>query len=414
MDPVQQAIKNAYSALTRGDISTARSWAQRAVHAAPDQEMPWLLLAAVSEPRASVAYLEQALNVNPQSARAAAGLAWARERLARQATEHPGQTERQDRPAQELTWARERLARQASERPGQAERQDRPAQGLTWARERPGRQASEHPGQAERQDRAGSDDAGARSGVPSLKWSTFRVIVLLVMAVAAVTIWMAWPGRLLGVGAFVAQQRGELQEQAVLAGWVPSPTAPPTLTPTSTGTALPTNTPTVTATVTATTTASPTETPLPTETQTASPVPPPTQVPPPLAPEPSSGKQILVDLTLQRLFAYEGETLVFDFVVSTGTTSNTTVEGRYSILDKNPRAYSAPWGFWMPAWMGIYYAGYDTENGIHALPILPDGTQIWGDRLGSPGTTGCVVLDPEDAHKLYNWAALGTLVIIRR
>ena len=43
-------------------------------------EDPWLILAAVAKPRASIAYLEKALEINPDSPRALAGLQWARQR----------------------------------------------------------------------------------------------------------------------------------------------------------------------------------------------------------------------------------------------------------------------------------------------------------------------------------------------
>jgi lipoprotein-anchoring transpeptidase ErfK/SrfK len=124
-------------------------------------------------------------------------------------------------------------------------------------------------------------------------------------------------------------------------------------------------------------------------------------------------KHILVDLSDQRMYVYEGDQLVFQFIVSTGASSGTAT-GSFAILDKIPRPFSNPWGFWMPDWMGIYYDGPDLENGIHALPVLPNGQQIWGDSLGTPITYGCVVLSPQDAQTLYNWADVGTPVQIRQ
>lgn len=103
--------------------------------------------------------------------------------------------------------------------------------------------------------------------------------------------------------------------------------------------------------------------------------------------------------------------MVFSFVVSTGSSSSTWT-GNFSILDKIPDAYSDPWGFWMPDWMGIYWAG-DEEDGFHSLPVLDDGQQIWGDEIGEPITYGCVVLEPGDMQQLYDWATIGTPVQIR-
>ena len=79
-----QAIQNAQKALREGDKHAARRWAELAASQNPGLEEPWLILAAVASPRASIAYLEQALEINPQSTRARAGMTWARERLQRE------------------------------------------------------------------------------------------------------------------------------------------------------------------------------------------------------------------------------------------------------------------------------------------------------------------------------------------
>jgi len=36
----------------------------------------------------------------------------------------------------------------------------------------------------------------------------------------------------------------------------------------------------------------------------------------------------------------------------------------------------------------------------------------WHNSFGSPYSHGCVNLSPEDAEKIYNWAPLGTKVIV--
>jgi lipoprotein-anchoring transpeptidase ErfK/SrfK len=126
---------------------------------------------------------------------------------------------------------------------------------------------------------------------------------------------------------------------------------------------------------------------------------------------PNKGKIILVDISDQHVYAFEKGELVFSFVASTGR-NNLTRAGRYKILDKIPNAYSDPWGFWMPYWMGIYYVGYNLENGFHSLPVLSNGTKLWGNKVGSPVTYGCVVLLPGDMKKLFRWTSVGTTVVI--
>jgi lipoprotein-anchoring transpeptidase ErfK/SrfK len=176
--------------------------------------------------------------------------------------------------------------------------------------------------------------------------------------------------------------------------------------------------------------AKPTYTPLPTATplETSTPLPTPTATPPLLemsivtesslpssvneaVPSYAGSKYILVDISEQHMYVYENELLVYSFVASTGI-NNATRTGVFHVQSKIPSAYGATWNIWMPNWLGIYYAG-GLENGIHSLPILPNGAELWAGYLGRPISYGCVVLDSYDSSLLYNWAEIGTPVEIR-
>ncbi len=138
-----------------------------------------------------------------------------------------------------------------------------------------------------------------------------------------------------------------------------------------------------------------------------------------VAPEPvyqpetsySGSKYILVDISEQHMYVYEGDTLVYSFVASTGMNGGTRT-GLFYVQSKIPSAYGATWDIWMPSWLGIYWSG-GLENGIHALPILPNGSTLWAGYLGRPISYGCVVLSSYNAQLLYNWAEIGTPVEIR-
>jgi len=125
----------------------------------------------------------------------------------------------------------------------------------------------------------------------------------------------------------------------------------------------------------------------------------------------TGGKYILVDISDQHMYVYEGDVLVYSFVSSTGM-NNATRVGNFSVLNKIPNAYGATWNIWMPNWLGIYWAG-SLQNGIHALPILPSGAQLWSGYLGVPISYGCVVLGAYEAQVLYDWADVGTPVEIQ-
>jgi LysM repeat protein len=129
-----------------------------------------------------------------------------------------------------------------------------------------------------------------------------------------------------------------------------------------------------------------------------------------LPPE-TNDKYVLVDISEQHLYAYESGLLVYSFVASTGM-NNATRVGVFSVLDKIPNAYGATWNIWMPNWLGIYWAG-TLENGIHALPILSNGSRLWAGYLGTPISYGCVVLGVNESQLLYDWVTVGTPVEIQ-
>jgi tetratricopeptide (TPR) repeat protein len=86
---LHEALENARIYFHQGDHSKARYWARIAAKINPNIEEPWLWLAAVSSPRASIAYLQKALEINPNSQRAKQGMHWAIKRLRLEPTPQP-------------------------------------------------------------------------------------------------------------------------------------------------------------------------------------------------------------------------------------------------------------------------------------------------------------------------------------
>jgi lipoprotein-anchoring transpeptidase ErfK/SrfK len=124
-------------------------------------------------------------------------------------------------------------------------------------------------------------------------------------------------------------------------------------------------------------------------------------------------RHIVVDISDQHLYAYQGEVLVYDFICSTGIASSPTITGTFQVLSKEENAYASSWDLWMPHFMGIYRSGPDFTNGIHGLPTLSNGARLWEGYLGHPVSYGCIVVGLDEAAVLYEWTELGTLVLIR-
>jgi tetratricopeptide (TPR) repeat protein len=142
---------------------------------------------------------------------------------------------------------------------------------------------------------------------------------------------------------------------------------------------------------------------------------PPTSTPPPVpTPTPKPGPQrIVVDVSEQRMYVYEGEELRWEWVVSTGEPGRPTAIGNFAIQSKIPMAYASTWNLDMPYWLGIYWSG-PLENGIHALPIQrATGYKLWDGFLGQRVSYGCVILSDENAETLFDWVEMGTPVIIQ-
>jgi LysM repeat protein len=127
---------------------------------------------------------------------------------------------------------------------------------------------------------------------------------------------------------------------------------------------------------------------------------------------PLRGKAIYVSIGKQRMYVYNNGRLVHNFVVSTGLPGRNTAPGNFRVRSKYPEAWSSIWQLRMPFWMGIYYVG-SVENGIHALPINKKGQKLWAGLLGKQASFGCVILGDKNAATLYQYAPVGTPVIIR-
>jgi len=111
-------------------------------------------------------------------------------------------------------------------------------------------------------------------------------------------------------------------------------------------------------------------------------------------------KWIDIDLTNQMLYAYEGDTLLNSFLVSTGLPGTPTVTGTYSIYVKYLYAHMRGDDYDLP---NVPYTMYFFEGyGIH-------GT-YWHHNFGVPMSHGCVNMETSQAGWIYEWAPVGTIV----
>jgi len=122
-----------------------------------------------------------------------------------------------------------------------------------------------------------------------------------------------------------------------------------------------------------------------------------------------AGRYLEVNLSEQRLYAYDGESLAGAYTVSTGKWSMPTPIGTRYIESKADRAYSSKYNLYMPYWNSIG-GGY----GIHELPEWSGGYKEGESHLGTPVSHGCIRLGVGPAEFVYNWAPVGTPVYIHK
>jgi lipoprotein-anchoring transpeptidase ErfK/SrfK len=115
-----------------------------------------------------------------------------------------------------------------------------------------------------------------------------------------------------------------------------------------------------------------------------------------------AGKWIDISISRQTLTAYQGNTPVLQAVVSTGISRYPTPTGRYTIQRKYRAVHMSGPGYSLPnvPYAMFFYRGY----AIH-------GT-YWHDNFGTPMSHGCINIRTDQAGWLYNWAPVGTPVVI--
>ncbi|MBV9119325.1 MAG: L,D-transpeptidase family protein, partial [Chloroflexi bacterium] len=140
-------------------------------------------------------------------------------------------------------------------------------------------------------------------------------------------------------------------------------------------------------------------------------------------PLPVTNKRIVVSLGQQRLWAYEGDKVIVDSLITSGGPDLPTPTGTFHVLEKRYHfTFKSPWPKTSPYWYPdspTTYALLFEDSGyfIHDAPwrgwFGPGSNANFG-RPGdaTTGTHGCINAPYGIAQAVYNWADVGTPVII--
>lgn len=117
----------------------------------------------------------------------------------------------------------------------------------------------------------------------------------------------------------------------------------------------------------------------------------------------SHQRWIQIDLSQQNLIAWEGDKPVYKATISSGKASTPTRIGIFKIQSKFKKTR-------------MRGRGYDIANVPYAM-YYQGGYAIhgayWHKKFGTPISHGCVNLAINQAKRLFNWANVGTPVVIQ-
>jgi len=125
-------------------------------------------------------------------------------------------------------------------------------------------------------------------------------------------------------------------------------------------------------------------------------------------------RRIEVDLTTQRLYAYENDRLIYDFLISSGTWDRTPV-GTFTVWTKI-RSQKMSGG---SKELGTYYylpnvpyiLFFYNDKIAKKMGYSLHGT-YWHNNFGTPMSHGCVNMRTPDVAQIFNWASVGTQITI--
>lgn len=127
--------------------------------------------------------------------------------------------------------------------------------------------------------------------------------------------------------------------------------------------------------------------------------------PPKVLGDSNADKKIYVDLSNQMLYAYEGESLVYSFLVSTGKWGKTptgvfNIWGKFRYTKMSGGSTALHTYYYLPNVPYVMFFENDQVAGSRGFSI--HGT-YWHENFGHPMSHGCVNMKTSEAALIYEW-----------
>ncbi len=122
--------------------------------------------------------------------------------------------------------------------------------------------------------------------------------------------------------------------------------------------------------------------------------------------ETNVAKRIEVDLSNQRLYAFEGENKIFDFAVSTGKWNKTPqgvfriwIKLKYTLMKGGSEALGT--NYYLP---NVPYTMFFYNEKVPKTEGYGIHGAYWHNNFGRPMSHGCINMREDDVKQIYYWA----------
>lgn len=148
-------------------------------------------------------------------------------------------------------------------------------------------------------------------------------------------------------------------------------------------------------------------------TGTAAPEPPPPSPFPALPASSGHGRRVVYSNSRQRVWLVEADGIVADSYLVSGR-RGVPSPGVFQVFSKSPKAWAGHDGITMN-YMVRFARGSRLAIGFHAIPRYSNGRPLQTEaQLGTFRSAGCVRQADDKARALYEWAPIGTTVVVLR
>lgn len=123
-------------------------------------------------------------------------------------------------------------------------------------------------------------------------------------------------------------------------------------------------------------------------------------------------KHIVYERGDQHVWLVQADGTLFDSYPVSGK-ADKPPPGRYEVFSKSLKTWALSGGVTMEHMVRFYQAPGRAAIGFHSIPVRPDGTPIQTvEELGQFRSIGCVRQRDDKAEQLYEWAPIGTPVVV--